>query len=66
LKPTLRTVKNIKISIILRNFDELILLLTYYWARPAKDYAGITVGLRSPSGTDSWHHRNGYQHAPKQ
>lgn len=21
--------------------------------------------LRSPSGTDSWHHRNGYQHAPK-
>jgi hypothetical protein len=21
--------------------------------------------LRSPSGADSWHHRNGYQHAPK-
>lgn len=21
--------------------------------------------LRTPSGTDSWHHRNGYQHAPK-
>lgn len=21
--------------------------------------------LRSPSGTDGWHHRNGYQHAPK-
>ena len=32
----------------------------------AKDYAGVTVeSLRSPSGTDSWHHRNGYQHAPK-
>lgn len=32
----------------------------------AKDYVGVTVeSLRSPSGTDSWHHRNGYQHAPK-
>jgi hypothetical protein len=27
----------------------------------SKDYIGVTVeGLRSPSGTDSWHHRNGY------
>jgi len=34
--------------------------------KTAKDYAGVTVEtLRSPSGTDSWHHRNGYQHAPK-
>jgi hypothetical protein len=32
----------------------------------AKDFAGVTVeALRSPSGTDSWHHRNGYQHSPK-
>ncbi len=32
----------------------------------AKDYIGVTVEtLRSPSGTDSWHHRNGYQHNPK-
>lgn len=32
----------------------------------SKDIIGVTVeGLRSPSGTDSWHHRNGYQHAPK-
>lgn len=32
----------------------------------AKDYVGVTVeSLRSPSGTDSWHHRNGYQHNPK-
>ena len=32
----------------------------------AKDYIGVTVeALRSPSGTDSWHHRKGYQHAPK-
>lgn len=32
----------------------------------SKDFVGVTVeALRSPSGTDSWHHRNGYQHAPK-
>lgn len=31
-----------------------------------KDFHGVTVEyLRSPSGTDSWHHRNGYQHSPK-
>lgn len=30
------------------------------------DHIGVTVEmLRSPSGTDSWHHRNGYQHSPK-
>lgn len=34
--------------------------------KTAKDFQGVTVeSLRSPSGTDSWHHRNGYQHAPK-
>ncbi len=32
----------------------------------SKDFVGVTVeSLRSPSGTDSWHHRNGYQHNPK-
>lgn len=32
----------------------------------SKDYVGVTVeSLRSPSASDSWHHRNGYQHAPK-
>lgn len=32
----------------------------------SKDYIGVTVeSLRSPSGSDSWHSRNGYQHAPK-
>jgi hypothetical protein len=32
----------------------------------SKDMMSVCVeGLRSPSGTDSWHHRNGYQHAPK-
>jgi len=31
-----------------------------------KDYHGVTVEyLRSPSGTDSWHHRQGYQHNKK-
>ena len=34
--------------------------------KTSKDYIGITVeSLRSPSGTDSWHHRNGYEHSPK-
>jgi hypothetical protein len=34
--------------------------------KTSKDFAGVTVeSLRSPSGTDSWHARNGYQHAPK-
>lgn len=32
----------------------------------AKDYMGVSVeSLRSPSGSDSWHHRNQYQHSPK-
>lgn len=34
--------------------------------KTSKDYIGVTVeSLRSPSGTDSWHHRNGYAHVPK-
>jgi len=34
--------------------------------KTSKDYIGVTIeSLRSPSGTDSWHHRNGYQHSPK-
>jgi hypothetical protein len=32
----------------------------------SKDYMSVCVeALRSPSGTDSWHHRNGYEHSPK-
>lgn len=32
----------------------------------AKDFIGVTVeSLRSPSSSDGWHSRNGYQHAPK-
>lgn len=38
----------------------------HYHHKVSKDYIGVCVEtLRSPSGTDSWHHRNGYQHAPK-
>lgn len=34
--------------------------------KKSKDYMSVCVEvLRSPSGTDSWHHRNGYQHSPK-
>lgn len=34
--------------------------------KQVKDFIGVTVeSLRSPSGTDSWHHRKGYQHNPK-
>jgi hypothetical protein len=52
---------------------------THYWSNPkryiythhvhhktSKDYGSVCVeSLRSPSAADSWHHRNGYQHAPK-
>jgi hypothetical protein len=31
----------------------------------SKDVFVCIEGLKS-SGTDSWHHRNGYEHAPKQ
>lgn len=34
--------------------------------KKAKDYMSVvTESFRTPSGTDSWHHRNGYQHSPK-
>ena len=34
--------------------------------KTSKDFMSVTVeSLRSPSGTDSWHHRNGYTHSPK-
>lgn len=34
--------------------------------KKSKDYMSVCVeSLRSASGTDSWHHRNGYQHSPK-
>ena len=34
--------------------------------KTSKDYIGVTVeSSRSASGTDGWHHRNGYQHNPK-
>ena len=34
--------------------------------KTSKDVMSVCVEtLRSPSGTDSWHHRKGHQHAPK-
>jgi hypothetical protein len=34
--------------------------------KTSKDFFSVCIEtLRSPSGTDGWHHRNGYQHAPK-
>jgi hypothetical protein len=34
--------------------------------KTSKDHGSVCVeSLRSPSGTDGWHHRNGYQHSPK-
>lgn len=34
--------------------------------KSSKDYGSVCVeSLRSPSGTDSWHDRNGYAHSPK-
>ena len=34
--------------------------------KTSKDFIGVTIeSLRSPSGTDSWHDRNGYKGAPK-
>ena len=34
--------------------------------KSGKDYGSVSFEtMRSPSATDGWHHRNGYQHAPK-
>lgn len=34
--------------------------------KSSKDYMGVAVeSMRSASGTDGWHHRKGYVHAPK-
>jgi hypothetical protein len=38
----------------------------HFHHKVSKDYMGVCVeALRSPSGTDSWHHRNQYHFAPK-
>lgn len=34
--------------------------------KASKDYIGVTIeSMRSATGADGWHSRNGYQHAPK-
>lgn len=39
----------------------------HHWHhKSTKDMIGVTIeSLRSPSGTDSWHHKSGFQHSPK-
>jgi len=48
------------------NCKHRYIYIHHYHHKIAKDYTSVCVeALRSPSGTDSWHHRNGYEHAPK-
>jgi hypothetical protein len=48
------------------NCKHKYIYLHHFHHKVAKDYMSVCVeALRSPSGTDSWHHRNGYEHAPK-
>lgn len=48
------------------NCQHKYIYLHHFHHKVAKDYMSVCVeALRSPSGTDSWHHRNGYEHAPK-
>lgn len=38
----------------------------HFHHKVGKDIMSVCIeSLRTPSGTDSWHHRQGYQHAPK-
>lgn len=38
----------------------------HFHSKAGKDYPGVTVeAIRSPSGTDNWHHISGYQYAKK-
>lgn len=42
------------------------IFIHHFHHKMSKDYMGVCVeALRSPSGTDSWHSRNGLEHAPK-
>lgn len=48
------------------NCKHRYIYIHHFHHKISKDYMGVCVeALRSPSGTDSWHHRNGYEHAPK-
>jgi hypothetical protein len=46
--------------------DHRYFYIHHFHHKISKDYINVTVeALRSPSGTDSWHHRQGYTGAPK-
>ena len=48
------------------NCKHRYIYIHHFHHKISKDYMGVCVeALRSPSGTDSWHHRNGYEHSPK-
>lgn len=48
------------------NCKHKYIYIHHFHHKISKDYMGVCVeALRSPSGTDSWHHRNGYEHSPK-
>jgi hypothetical protein len=48
------------------NSEHRYFYIHHFHHKISKDYINVTVeALRSPSGTDSWHHRNGYTGSPK-
>ena len=48
------------------NSEHRYFYIHHFHHKISKDYINVTVeALRSPSGTDSWHDRNGYKGSPK-
>jgi len=48
------------------NCKHKYIYIHHFHHKISKDYMSVCVeALRTPSGTDSWHHRQGYQFAPK-
>jgi len=48
------------------NCKHKYIYIHHFHHKISKDYMSVCVeALRTPSGTDSWHHRNGYEHSPK-
>jgi hypothetical protein len=53
-------------SIFWANTEHRYIYTHHIHHKTSKDYIGVTIeSLRSPSGADSWHHRNGFQYSPK-
>lgn len=48
------------------NCSRRYMYIHHFHHKITKDYPGVTIeAVRTPSGTDSWHHRNQYQGAKK-